>query len=157
VNTHVAVTSLAISKNSDKLDFQKYNLEVSIEEIENRLTSNKLKFGLTLLSNPKNIRISVEGITEISGTEQECIHELEKDENGIPCVLNSIYQDIFPTIFMATKIVGAPCPAYRLSQISASTETAETQISSEEQVTKEESKSSFGQMNPEQKEGSIQI
>jgi len=80
VNTRVAVNSLAISKNSDKLDFLKYNLEVSIEEIENRLTSNKLKFGLTLLSNPKNIIISVEGITEISGTEKECLHELEKDE-----------------------------------------------------------------------------
>ena len=98
MNTHVAVTSLAISKNSDKLDFQKYNLEVSIEEIENRLTSNKLKFGFTLLSNPKNIRISVEGMTEISGTEEECIHALEKDENGIPRVLHLIYQDIFPTI-----------------------------------------------------------
>jgi len=84
VNTHVAVTSLAVSKNSDKLDFQKYNLEVSIEEIENRLTSNKLKFGFTLLSNPKNIRISVEGMTEISGTEEECIHALEKRRKWYP-------------------------------------------------------------------------
>ncbi len=68
MNTHIAVSSLAISKNSNKFDFQKYNIEVSIEEVENRLTSNKLKFGLTLLSIPKNIRISVEGMVEISGT-----------------------------------------------------------------------------------------
>ena len=133
MNTHVAVNSLAISKNSNKFDFEKYNIEVSIEEIENRLTSNKLKFGLTLLSIPKNIRISVEGIVEISGTETECIQSLDKDENAIPRVLHMIYGDIFPTIFMNTKVVGAPCPAYRLSQISETQEISETEISSEEQ------------------------
>jgi hypothetical protein len=122
VKTQVVVNSLAISKNSSKTDFQKYNIEVSLEEIENRVTSNKLNYGLTLLSNPKNVRISIEGTTSISGTERECIRALEKDENGIPRVLHLIYQDVFPTIFMTTKVVGAPCPAYRLSQVSAPSE-----------------------------------
>jgi len=151
VNTLVVVSSFAINRNSAKFDFQKYNIEVSIEEIENRVTSNKLKFGLTLLSNPKNVRISVEGSVEISGSETECNNALEKDENGIPRVLHIIYQDVFPTIFMNTKVVGVPCPAYRLSQISAPSEIPESEISSKEQVTEKDSKSSFGQMNPEQK------
>jgi len=151
VHTEVVVNSLAISKNSSKFDFQKYNIEVSLEEIENRVTSNKLNYGLTLLSNPKNVRISIEGTTSISGTEQECIQALEKDENGIPRVLHLIYQDIFPTIFMTAKVVGAPCPAYRLSHISAPTEIPESEISSEEQVSVEDEKSSFGQMNPNRK------
>jgi len=151
VHTEVVVNSLGISKNSSKFDFQKYNIEVSLEEIENRVTSNKLNYGLTLLSNPKNIRISIEGTTSISGTEQECNQALEKDEDGIPRVLHLIYQDVFPTIFMTAKVVGAPCPAYRLSHISAPLEIPESEISSEEQVSVENTASSFGQMNPNQK------
>jgi len=153
VNTLVVVSSFAINRTSAKFDFQKYNIEVSIEEIENRVTSNKLKFGLTLLSNPKNVRISVEGIVEISGSETECINALEKDENGIPRVLYIIYQDVFPIIFMNTKVVSVPCPAYRLSQISAPSEIPESEISSKEQLTEKDGKSSFAQMNPEQKGG----
>ena len=151
MHTEVVVNSLGISKNSSKFDFQKYNIEVSLEEIENRVTSNKLNYGLTLLSNPKNIRISIEGTTSISGTEQECNQALEKDEDGIPRVLHLIYQDVFPTIFMTAKVVGAPCPAYRLSHISAPLEIPESEISSEEQVSVENTASSFGQMNPNQK------
>lgn len=151
MNTQVVVNSLAISKNSSKIDFQKYNIEVSLEEIENRVTSNKLNYGLTLLSNPKNVRISVEGTTSVSGTEQECIKALEKDENGIPHILHLIYQDVFPTIFMTTKVVGAPCPAYRLSQISASAESPESKTSSE-QTSMEEAESENAQINSEQKE-----
>ena len=151
MHTEVVVNSLAISKNSSKFDFQKYNIEVSLEEIENRVTSNKLNYGLTLLSNPKNVRISIEGTTSISGTEQECIQALEKDENGIPRVLHLIYQDIFPTIFMTVKVVGVPCLAFKLSHISAPTEIPESEISSEEQVSVEDEKSSFGQMNPNRK------
>jgi len=151
VHTEVVVNSLGISKNSSKFDFQKYNIEVSLEEIENRVTSNKLNYGLTLLSNPKNVRISIEGTTSISGTEQECTQALEKDEDGIPRVLHLIYQDVFPTIFMTAKVVGAPCPAYRLSHISAPLEIPESEISSEEQIPIENTQSSFGQMNPNQK------
>lgn len=151
MNTQVVVNSLAISKNSSKIDFQKYNIEVSLEEIENRITSNKLNYGLTLLSIPKNVRISLEGTTSISGTEQECVQALEKDENGIPRVLHLIYQDVFPTIFMTAKVVGAPCPAYRLTHISAPSEIPESEVSLEEQVPVKDNKSSFGQMNPNEK------
>ncbi len=120
MNTHVAVNSLAISKNKEgNFDFLKYNIEVSIEEIENKEDKNKLKYGITLLSEPNNVKLAVDGLVEILGNESERAKILEKDENNIPRVLHLIYEELFPVFFMTTKSIGVPCPAYRLSQISA--------------------------------------
>jgi len=123
VNPLVVVNSLAVKKNKEaNFNFVKYDIEVSIEEIENKDTKSKLEFVITLLSEPKNVRLSIDGHVEISGNEAERAVFLEKDENNIPQVLHLIYKELFPLFFMLTKSVGVPCPAYRLSQISAPTE-----------------------------------
>ena len=123
MNPLVVVNSLAIKKNEEaNFNFVKYDIEVSIEEIENKDTESKLEFVITLLSEPKNVRLSIGGRVEISGNEAERAVFLEKDENNIPQVLHLIYKELFPLFFMLTKSVGVPCPAYRLSQISAPTE-----------------------------------
>jgi len=123
VNSQVVVNSLAVKKNKEaNFNFVKYDIEVSIEEIENKDTKSKLKFVITLLSEPKNVRLSIDGHVEISGIEAERAKFLEKDENNIPQVLHLIYKELFPLFFMLTKSVGVPCPAYKLSEISAPTE-----------------------------------
>jgi len=123
VNSQVVVNSLAVKKNKEaNFNFVKYDIEVSIEEIENKDTKSKLKFVITLLSEPKNVRLSIDGHVEIFGIEAERAKFLEKDENNIPQVLHLIYKELFPLFFMLTKSVGVPCPAYRLSEISAPTE-----------------------------------
>jgi len=135
VNTHVAVNSLAISKNKEgNFDFLKYNIEVSIEEIENKEDKNKLKYGITLLSEPNNVKLAVDGIVEILGNESERAKILEKDENNIPRVLHLIYEELFPVFFMTTKSIGVPCPAFRLSQVSAPSETVELPIPEEQEI-----------------------
>ena len=123
MNPLVVVNSLVIKKNEEaNFNFVKYDIEVSIEEIENKDTKSKLEFVITLLSEPKNVRLSIDGRVEISGNEAERAVFLEKDENNIPQMLHLIYKELFPLFFMLTKSVGVPCPAYRLSQISAPTE-----------------------------------
>ena len=123
MNPQVVVNSLAVKNNKEaNFNFVKYDIEVSIEEIENKDTKSKLEFVITLLSEPKNVRLSIDGHVEISGNEAERAIFLEKDENNIPQVLHLIYKELFPLFFMLTKSVGVPCPAYRLSQISAPTE-----------------------------------
>jgi len=123
VNSQVVVNSLAVKKNKEaNFNFVKYDIEVSIEEIENKDTKSKLKFVITLLSEPKNVRLSIDGHVEISGNEAERAKFLEKDENNIPQVFHLIYKELFPLFFMLTKSVGVSCPAYRLSEISAPTE-----------------------------------
>jgi len=127
VNSQVVVNSLAVKKNNEaNLNFVKYDIEVSIEEIENKETQNKLKFVITLLSEPKNVRLSIDGHVEIFGNEAERAKFLEKDENNIPQVLHLIYKELFPLFFMLTKSVSVQCPAYRLSEISAPTEGQKT-------------------------------
>ena len=123
MNSQVVVNSLAVKKNKGaNFNFVKYDIEVSIEEIENKDTKSKLKFVITLLSEPKNVRLSIDGHVEIFGIEAERAEFLEKDENNIPQVLHLIYKELFPLFFMLTKGVGVSCPAYRLSEISAPTE-----------------------------------
>jgi len=135
VDTQVAINSLAISKNKEgHFDFLKYNIEVSIEEIENKEDKNKLKYGIVLLSEPKNVRLAVDGTVEISGNGAERAKILEKDENNIPHVLHLIYEELFPVFFMTTKSIGVPCPAYRLSQISAPSEIEESPITEEQEI-----------------------
>jgi len=134
VFTHVAVNSLAISKNKEsKSEPLKYNIEVSIEEIENKEDKNKLKYGIVLLSEPKNVRLAVEGTVDISGDQSERTKILEKDENNIPRLLHLIYEELFPVFFMSTKTIGVPCPAYRLSQISEPSEIGESPITEEQE------------------------
>ena len=58
VNSQVVVNSLAVKKNKEaNFNFVKYDIEVSIEEIENKDTKSKLKFVITLLSEPKKCTI----------------------------------------------------------------------------------------------------
>jgi len=93
VDTQVAINSLAISKNKEgHFDFLKYNIEVSIEEVENKEDKNKLKYGIVLMSEPKNVRLAVDGLVEILGNVSERAKILEKDENNIPRVLHLIYE-----------------------------------------------------------------
>jgi len=127
-----------MNKNKEgEFDFQKYNIEVLIDEIENTESHTKLKFGIILLTEPKNFRLSVDGVAEISGNESERAKILEKDENNIPRVLHIIYQELFPVFFMTTKTIGAPCPAYRLSQISPPTEIEEPPIEEPQEIESE--------------------
>ncbi len=134
MNTHVAVNSLAISKNKESnSEPLKYNIEVSIEEIENKEDKNKLKYVIVLLSEPKNVRLAVEGTVDISGDQSERTKILEKDENNVPRLLHLIYEELFPVFFMSTKTIGVPCPAYRLSQISEPSEIDESPITEEQE------------------------
>jgi len=134
VFTHVAINSLAISKNKESnSEPLKYNIEVSIEEIENKEDKNKLKYVIVLLSEPKNVRLAVEGTVDISGDQSERTKILEKDENNVPRLLHLIYEELFPVFFMSTKTIGVPCPAYRLSQISEPSEIDESPITEEQE------------------------
>ncbi|MDE1726751.1 MAG: hypothetical protein KGH89_05745 [Thaumarchaeota archaeon] len=100
-------------------DFIKYDIDVSVDEIENNEFGIKLKYKFTLLSNPTNTKLSVEGIASLCGDDIEISKHLEPDQKNIPLIVNTIYQEIFPLIYVVSKSVQIPCPAYKLSQISS--------------------------------------
>ncbi len=117
---NIEISSLSINKlkNSND-DFVKYDMDVSLDEVDSSESEIKLKYKFALLSNPTNTKISVDGIVSVRGNELEISKQLQPAEKNVPVVVNTIYQEIFPMIYIVTKSMQIPCPSYRLSQISS--------------------------------------
>ena len=126
MNPKIEVTSLSFSKLKNEHSFSKYNIEASIDEAENRDSEVVLKYKLVFLSNPTNTKINVEGLATLYGDQSEISAQLGPDEKNIPVILSLIYQEIFPLFFIVSKSMQIPCPAYRLSQMAASSQTDKT-------------------------------
>ena len=115
----VEIGSLAISKSEvEPPDFTKYDIDASLDEVKTTEELSTLKFSFTILSDPKSIRLVVDGFATIFGKESKREEVLQNDENNIPKILNLIYQDLFPTLYMLTKSIAVHCPPYMLGTIS---------------------------------------
>ena len=119
----IEINSLTFSKLKNEQGFVKYNIEASLDEVENRDSEVMLKYKLVLLSNPTNAKISIDGLATLYGDQVEISKQLSPDEKNIPVILNLIYQEIFPLFFIISKSMHIPCPAYRLSQMSYASQT----------------------------------
>ncbi|HZS74870.1 MAG TPA: hypothetical protein VFA69_10260 [Candidatus Nitrosotalea sp.] len=118
MNLKIDINSVSFSKLKNEQGFVKYNIEASLDEIENKDSEVVLKYRLVLLSNPTNAKITIDGVSTLSGDQSEISKQLSPDEKNIPVVLNLIYQEVFPLFFIMSKSMQIPCPAYRLSQMS---------------------------------------
>ena len=114
----IEISSISVNKLKSGISFEKYNIDVSIDEIENNDLGIKLKYKFILLSTPTNAKISLEGLISILGNENEVTKYLEPDERNIPIIVNIAYQEILPLLYVLTKSIDIPCPAYKISQIS---------------------------------------
>ncbi len=134
---NVEISSLSVNKLRNPVyDFIKYDIELALDEVDNSDLGIKLKYRFVLLSNPTNIKIIIEGLASLSGQESETAKQLEPDERNIPIVVNTIYQEIFPFLYMVSKSMQIPCPAYKLSQISSTPQPDILQESNQEQSEK---------------------
>ena len=120
LNIQVNLNSISMSKNDPKNTvFHKYDVEAAIDEIENAESHSTFKYGFTILSNPKNVHLSIEGITKIIGGSKERDDMLTKDENGVPKILSVIYQELFPTFFLLSKSLNVSCPPIQIGGLGA--------------------------------------
>jgi len=115
----------------------KYDVEAAIDEVENSEEQSVFKYNFTILSDPKNVRLSIDGIARIHGDSIERDEILTKDENEVPKILTIIYQELFPTFFLLSKTLNVSCPPHNIGKMgeAPSQETPEPEI---EQVTKNE-------------------
>ena len=132
MNPKIWISSLSVSRSEDEIAFVKYDIDVSLEEIESSETQTKIKYGFTLLTNPKNARIAIEGFATINGTESEKTHFLESDKNNIPQIVHTVYHDLFPLFYIISKSMNIPCPAHNLALINQASVDQVTQESSSE-------------------------
>lgn len=120
LNIQVNLNSVSMSKNDPKNTvFHKYDVEASIDEIENTESHSTFKYGFTILSNPKNVHLSIEGIAKMIGDAKERDDTLAKDENGVPKILSVIYQELFPTFFLLSKSLNVSCPPIQIGGLGA--------------------------------------
>lgn len=130
MNHRIEISSFIVNKLKDHHDnFIKYDIDVALDEVENNESGIKLKYKIALMSNPTNTKVIVEGFASLIGNEIEIAKQLEPDQMNIPVIVNVIYQEIFPLIYVISKSLQIPCPSYKLSQIS----TATSQVKPEEQ------------------------
>ncbi|MGB6463975.1 MAG: hypothetical protein WBF38_07110 [Nitrosotalea sp.] len=114
----VDINSFLVTKLKDEhCSFIKYDIEASIDEVESEEDHIKLKYKFILHSNPTNVKLSIDGFTTIYGNQQDMAKHLCNDERNIPRIVNAIYQEIFPFLYITSKTMQIPCPAYRLADI----------------------------------------
>ena len=132
LKAQIELNSISMSKNDPKItEFEKYDVEATIDEVDNNDELSVYKYGFTALSNPKNVRLSIEGIARISGDTIERNEILEKDENDVPKILTMIYQELFPTFFLLSKTMNVSCPPH---QIGTMGETLEKDVEAPEET-----------------------
>ena len=118
MEAHVELNSIAMSKNDPKITkLDKYDVEANIEEVDNSEEQSVFKYGFTALSNPKNVRLAIEGIARISGDSAERNEILTKDENDVPKILTMIYHELFPTFFLLSKCLNVSSPPHTIGEM----------------------------------------
>ena len=143
MKAQIETSSISMSKTDPNLNkFEKYDVEANIEEIENREDKSVFKYGFTALSNPKNVRLSIEGIAKIFGDSAERDEILNKDENDIPKILTMIYQELFPTFFLLSKNLNVSCPPHQIGEMGNGIEN-NSELSNENNTLESESESTL--------------
>jgi len=153
LKAQIDLNSISMSKNDPKITkLDKYDVEANIDEVENTDEHSVFKYGFTALSNPKNVRLSIEGIASIFGDSIERNEILEKDENDVPKILTMIYQELFPTFFLLSKTLNVSCPPHQIGtvgkllekdvEVSDENETSETESPQETTVESDENETS---------------
>lgn len=107
-------------------DFEKYDIDVELNELSNTDNTCMLKYGFIFSSNPKGIRLSIEGVIILNGNSGEFEKIYEKDEQNIPHILRQSYHELYPALFMITKSMNIPCPPYEISKTMDLSEKAES-------------------------------
>ena len=160
LKAEIELNSISMSKNDPKITkLDKYDVEASIDEVENTEELSVYKYGFTALSNPKNVRLSIEGVARIFGDSIERNEILEKDENDVPKILTMIYQELFPTFFLLSKTLNVSCPPHQIGamgerlekdvEVSNENETSETKSPEETSVESESSQETSTESEPE--------
>ncbi len=123
-----------MSKNESAVTtIAKYDVEAAIDEIENTDEQSVFKYDFTILSDPKNVRLSINGVARIQGDSIERDDILVKDENEVPKILTVIYQELFPTFFLLSKTLNVSCPPHNVGKMgeTPSQNTPESEIEQE--------------------------
>ena len=113
----VEVSNLMFNKiSNEQKNFNKYNINVELEEESSDDEKTILKYSLDLTSNPKNAVINISGNTTLSGDPSEIEKFLKQEDEKTPEVVSLIYQELFPLMYIISKTMKIHSPSHTLSQ-----------------------------------------
>ena len=132
MKAQIDLNSISMSKNDPKLtQLEKYDVDASIDEVDSSDEVSVFAYRFTALSNPKNVRLSIEGTARITGDSMERDEILDKDDEGIPKILTVIYQELFPTFFLLSKTLNVSCPPHKIGQMGAAVDELSEEVMKE--------------------------
>ena len=109
------ILSIVGSKVDGKADYYKtvkFNVSANLEELEHGMNRVALGFTFTIITEPKVVKYQVEGRTEIQGQADQIKKVLAPNPTTkVPIILKDVYQQVYPQIFVLSKMIDAPCPA----------------------------------------------
>jgi len=113
----VEVSNLMFNKTTDEpMEFNKYDINIELEEESSNDQKTVLKYSIDLTSNPKNSVINISGNTILSGEQSEIEEFLKQEDQKTPQVVSLIYQELFPLMYIISKNMKIPAPAHTISQ-----------------------------------------
>ncbi len=111
LTTHL--TKLTANKSSVEPAVEKevtFRINAKIEDEEKKPDHVRIKFELSITTDPKFATIELEGIAMVSG---ENMARLEKSDStgNVPLIVLDLYQKLYPIIFLMTNAIGSPAPS----------------------------------------------
>jgi len=129
------ILSIVGSKIDGKADYYKtvkFNVSANLEELEHGMNRVSLGFTFTIITEPKVVKYQVEGRTEIQGQADQIKKVLAPNPSTrVPVILKDVYQQVYPQIFVLSKMIDAPCPTPDLLSTGMPTASKEKDMSPE--------------------------
>jgi hypothetical protein len=129
------ILSILGTKIDGKADYYKavkFNVSANLEELEHGMNRVALGFTFTIITEPKVVKYQVDGRTEIQGQADQIKRVLAPNPTTrVPIILKDVYQQVYPQIFVLSKMIDAPCPTPDLLSTSQPAASKEREVSSE--------------------------
>ena len=115
IRIKITISNISGSKSIEPQDFSKpvgFTVNTNLEENEREINKVQLKFMFMIITDPRIVKYNLEGITEMEGPIEHVNKMLVPHPiTKVPMILHDIYQQIYPSIFMLSKIMDSPCPS----------------------------------------------
>lgn len=118
VRIKTTISNISGSKLIESQDFSKpvrFTINTNLEENERGINKVRLKFMFMIVTDPRAVKYHLEGHTEMEGPIEHLNKALAPHPTTkVPMILHDIYQQIYPSIFMLSKIMDSTCPSPEL-------------------------------------------
>lgn len=114
----VKILSILGSKLDEKADcFKsvKFNISANLEELEQGIDNVSLGIAFVIITEPKVVKYQVEGRVDIQGKMEQIKKILAPHPSTrVPMVLYDVYQQVYASVFVLSKMIDAPSPSPEL-------------------------------------------